>query len=100
VIDLPGFGLSDEPGRVLNVAEHAGHLADWLEATGLPPVVLLGNSLGCRVAVDLAVRHPDRVRGLILVGPTIDPAARTARMSADFSTGGARTEEDKVGRRR
>jgi pimeloyl-ACP methyl ester carboxylesterase len=78
VIDLPGFGLSGDPGRVLNVTEHADHLADWLEATGLPPTVVLGNSFGCQVAVDLAVRYPDRVRGLVLVGPTIDPAARTA----------------------
>jgi pimeloyl-ACP methyl ester carboxylesterase len=78
VIDLPGFGLSSDPGRVLNVAEHADHLADWLEATGLPPTVVLGNSFGCQVAVDLAVRYPDRVRGLVLVGPTMDPAARTA----------------------
>jgi surfactin synthase thioesterase subunit len=51
VIDLPGFGLSGDPGRVLNVAEHADHLADWLEATGLPPTVVLGNSFGCQVAV-------------------------------------------------
>jgi pimeloyl-ACP methyl ester carboxylesterase len=78
VVDLPGFGLSGEPGRVLDVAEHADHLADWLEATGSPPVVVLGNSFGCQVAVDLAVRHPDRVCGLVLVGPTVDPAARTA----------------------
>jgi pimeloyl-ACP methyl ester carboxylesterase len=78
VIDLPGFGLSSDPGRVLNVAEHADHLADWLEATGLPPIVVLGNSFGCQVAVDLAVRYPDRVLGLVLVGPTMDPAARTA----------------------
>jgi pimeloyl-ACP methyl ester carboxylesterase len=78
VIDLPGFGLSSDPGRVLNVAEHADHLADWLEATGLPPTVVLGNSFGCQVAVDLAVRYPNRVRGLVLVGPTVDPAARTA----------------------
>jgi pimeloyl-ACP methyl ester carboxylesterase len=28
------------------------------------------------------VRHPDRVRGLILVGPTVDPAARTADYGA------------------
>ena len=78
VIDLPGFGLSGDPGRVLNVPEHADHLADWLEATGLPRTVVLGNSFGCQVAVHLAVRYPDRVRGLVLVGPTIDPAARTA----------------------
>jgi pimeloyl-ACP methyl ester carboxylesterase len=78
VVDMPGFGLSGDPGRVLGVAEHADHLADWLEAADLPPVAVLGNSFGCQVAVELAVRHPDRIRGLILVGPTMDPAARTA----------------------
>jgi pimeloyl-ACP methyl ester carboxylesterase len=78
VVDLPGFGLSGEPGRVLDVAEHAGHLAAWLEIAGLPRVVVLGNSFGCQVAVELAVRHPQRVGGLVLVGPTIDPTARTA----------------------
>jgi pimeloyl-ACP methyl ester carboxylesterase len=78
VVDLPGFGLSGEPGWVLDVAEHADHVAAWLEATGSPPVVVLGNSFGCQIAVDLAVRHPDRVHGLVLVGPTVDPAARTA----------------------
>jgi pimeloyl-ACP methyl ester carboxylesterase len=78
VIDLPGFGLSDDPGRVLDVTEHADHLAAWLEAAEVPPVVLVGNSFGCQVAVDLAVRHADRARGLVLVGPTMDPSARTA----------------------
>ena len=78
VIDLPGFGLSSDPGRVLGVAEHADHLAAWLGAAGLAPVAVLGNSFGCQVAVELAVRHPDRVRGLVLVGPTMDPSARTA----------------------
>jgi pimeloyl-ACP methyl ester carboxylesterase len=78
VFDLPGFGLSSEPGRVLDVAEHADHLVAWLETAGLPPVVVVGNSFGCQVAVELAVRPPDWVRGLVLVGPTMDPAARTA----------------------
>jgi pimeloyl-ACP methyl ester carboxylesterase len=73
VIDLPGFGLSGDPGRVLDVTEHADHLADWLEMAGLPPVVVLGNSFGCQVAVELAVRHPHRIAGLVLVGPTVDP---------------------------
>jgi pimeloyl-ACP methyl ester carboxylesterase len=78
VVDLPGFGLSGRPGRVLDVAEHADQLAGWLEAAGLPPVVVLGNSFGCQVAVELAVRHPQLVGGLVLVGPTTDPSARTA----------------------
>jgi pimeloyl-ACP methyl ester carboxylesterase len=79
VVDLPGFGLSGRPSRVLDVVEHADHLADWLEAAGWPPVAVLGNSFGCQVAVELSVRHPHLVNGLILAGPTIDPAARTAR---------------------
>ena len=78
VVDLPGFGLSGDPGWVLDVAEHADHLADWLKAAGMPPAAMLGNSFGCQVAVELAVRHPNRVCGLVLVGPTMDPAARTA----------------------
>jgi pimeloyl-ACP methyl ester carboxylesterase len=57
VVDLPGFGLSGDPGRVLNITEHADHLTDWLQAAGLPSVVVLGNSFGCQVAVELAVRH-------------------------------------------
>jgi pimeloyl-ACP methyl ester carboxylesterase len=78
VLDLPGFGLSDDPGTVLDVPEHAEHVAAWLAACGLPPAVVVGNSFGCQVAVELAVRRPDRVAGLVLIGPTIDPAARTA----------------------
>jgi pimeloyl-ACP methyl ester carboxylesterase len=77
-VDLPGFGLSGDPGRVLDVAGHADHLAAWLEAAGLARVVVLGNSFGCQVAVDLAVRHPGRVGGRVLAGPTVDPSARTA----------------------
>ena len=78
VVDLPGFGLSGDPGRVLDVTGHADHLAAWLEAAGLDRAAVLGNSFGCQVAVELAVRHPGRVHALILAGPTTDPAARTA----------------------
>jgi pimeloyl-ACP methyl ester carboxylesterase len=47
---------------------------------GLPErrVCVIGNSFGCQVAVDLAVRRPDLVASLVLVGPTADPAARTS----------------------
>ena len=78
VVDLPGFGLSDEPGRVLDLPELADWLAEWLTSVGVGPAALLGNSFGCQVAVELAVRHPTLVRCLVLVGPTMDPHARTA----------------------
>jgi pimeloyl-ACP methyl ester carboxylesterase len=48
VVDLPGFGLSDDPGTVLDVPEHAEHVAAWLAAAGMPSVVVVGNSFGCQ----------------------------------------------------
>lgn len=41
------------------------------------PVAIVSNSFGCQVAVDLALRRPDLVAALVLVGPTMDPAAAT-----------------------
>jgi pimeloyl-ACP methyl ester carboxylesterase len=38
-------------------------------------VVLVGHSLGAEVVTDLARRRPDLVRGLVLVGPVVDPDA-------------------------
>ena len=74
--DLPGFGESEAPPEVLDVGGLAGALAGWMDALGLGRAVLLGNSLGCQIALDLAVRRPDVVRALVLVGPTADAAGR------------------------
>jgi pimeloyl-ACP methyl ester carboxylesterase len=48
-----------------------------LERAVREPSLLVANSLGCQVAAELAVRRPELVRGLVLVGPTWDPAAPT-----------------------
>ena len=78
VVDLPGFGLSGDPGPALDVPEHAAALAQWLDAHELGPAVLLGNSFGCQVLVELVTREPQRCAALVLSGPTIDPHGRTA----------------------
>ena len=76
--DLPGFGKSAKPSRVLSVPELADALGAWMDAVGLDRAVLVGNSLGCQILVDLAVRYPARAACVVLAGPTIDPHARTA----------------------
>jgi pimeloyl-ACP methyl ester carboxylesterase len=75
--ELPGFGKSDKPRQVLNIRELADVLAAWAEVIDIPRAVFLGNSLGCQVIVDLAVRYPTLVEAAILVGPTVDSTART-----------------------
>lgn len=75
--DLPGFGLSDKPRRALSITELADALCAWMTANGLERAVLLGNSLGSEIIVDLAVRYPKRVERAILVAPPIDRQARS-----------------------
>ncbi|WP_404386513.1 alpha/beta hydrolase [Knoellia locipacati] len=47
----------------------------------LPPgagdVVVLGHSAGCQIAAHLTTLAPDRVRALVLIGPSTDPRAAT-----------------------
>lgn len=75
--DLPGYGRSDKPGRVMGIPELADALVGWMDAVGLGRAAMVCNSMGCQVAVDVAVRYPARVDRLVLSGPTIDPAARS-----------------------
>jgi pimeloyl-ACP methyl ester carboxylesterase len=77
VPDLPGFGLSGDPGAALDTRALADALGGWLHATGARPAVLLGNSYGCQVIVDLVCREPATAAALVLAGPTVDPAARS-----------------------
>jgi pimeloyl-ACP methyl ester carboxylesterase len=80
VPDLPGFGPGrPKPRHALDVAEHAAFLAGWLADRELPPACLLGHSFGAEVVAATAVAFPDRVRALVLAGPTSDAAARTRR---------------------
>jgi 2-hydroxy-6-oxonona-2,4-dienedioate hydrolase len=86
--DLPGHGRSGTPPRPLRIPELADALRVWLDLAGIERAPLVANSLGCQVAVDLAVRAPGRVQRLVLVGPTMDPGAPTlveqaARLARD-----------------
>jgi pimeloyl-ACP methyl ester carboxylesterase len=42
----------------------------------LLPGALVANSMGCQVAVEAAIRHPELVSHLVLMGPTVDPHLR------------------------
>ncbi|MFC7704628.1 alpha/beta fold hydrolase [Plastorhodobacter daqingensis] len=84
--DLPGFGRSDKPNKVLTIRELADVLAHWMRAALGRPAVLLGNSLGCQIAVECAVRHPETVQALVLQGPTADPRLRSPGRAALANT--------------
>jgi len=76
-LDFPGFGQSGNPSHILNVGELATVLRAWLDVRGIGPAVFVGNSFGCQIIVELALRTPERALGLVLNAPTIDPAHRS-----------------------
>lgn len=76
--DLPGFGKSDKPPKALDVPGLAGFLHSWMVEMSLPRAIVIGNSFGCQIGIELALRHPECVERLILIGPTADPSLRNA----------------------
>ncbi len=71
-IDLPGFGDSVKPLRAPYHAPYfAGAVVALLDALGLERADVVGNSMGGRVAIELGLRHPERVRRLALLAPSL-----------------------------
>jgi 2-hydroxy-6-oxonona-2,4-dienedioate hydrolase len=75
--DLPGFGSSDRPRRALPVPELAAWVVRWMEELGLGTAVLAGHSLGCHLALDVAIRRPELAKRLVLMSPALDGAERS-----------------------
>lgn len=74
--DLPGYGRSRGDGPV-SVPQLGAALLDWARAAGLQRACWLANSFGCQVLTEAALRRPLLFERIVLVGPTVDPTART-----------------------
>lgn len=81
--DLPGFGQSAAPRAVYSPAWFAAWVEAFQHVVGARRAVLLGNSLGGRIALEAALTHPRSVRGLALLAPS--PAFRRMRTLVPFA---------------
>lgn len=77
VVDLPGYGSAPDPHRDVTIVDHAAVLAKYLAAEGIANPVLVGHSMGTQVVSRLALDYPDATSSIVLMAPTMDPAART-----------------------
>lgn len=101
-MDRRGFGQT----RITAARPHAwvDDLCAVLDTLGLARAELIGCSMGGRIAIDLALAHPERVAGLTLVAPSVsgvpapalDAASRT--LSAAIETAEAAGQLDELNR--
>lgn len=69
VPDLPGHGRSEARDHVLGIAALAEALVTVLDALDIDVAVIVGNSMGCSIALEVAHAAPQRVHRLVLVSP-------------------------------
>ncbi|MDQ3916039.1 MAG: alpha/beta fold hydrolase [Actinomycetota bacterium] len=68
-IDLPGFGATSKPRGRYDAPWFAKHVLSFMEVADLRDALVAGNSMGGRVAMELALREPRMVRAIACLCP-------------------------------
>jgi 3-oxoadipate enol-lactonase len=71
--DLRNQGASSPGPNPVTFADHVDDIRALLDHLGVEQTYLVGTSISTLIARDFALTHPDRVRGLVLVGPAFSP---------------------------
>ena len=67
--DFPGYGNSFVPENVPDIGYYSDAIIEGLNTMGIIDFHLFGHHTGGGIALDMAVRFPDRVKSLSIVGP-------------------------------
>ena len=67
--DLPGHGRSGKPDAPYSIDFYAGVIRSLGRELGVPEAVVIGNSLGGQIALELAISYPRWTRALVLAAP-------------------------------
>ncbi|WP_106211618.1 alpha/beta fold hydrolase [Kineococcus rhizosphaerae] len=77
LVELPGFAGVPHPDRRMTTQEMGRLVASWVREQGLTGVLLLGHSMGAQVVTEVALRDPDLVGHVALVGPPVNLEERS-----------------------
>lgn len=68
LIDLPGFGKSDLPKKILTISDYAKIIAKFIKENKISKPCIFGHSYGGKISIKLAVMFPNLIYKLILEG--------------------------------
>ncbi len=91
-VDNRGTGWSRRMRRPFTIADMAGDVVAVLDELGVARATVVGLSMGGMIAQEVALRHPDRVSGLVLLGtrpPNPEYTPPHPRVTARLLTGPA-----------
>ena len=66
ILDLPGFGESEEPKEVWNIGDYSNMLEEFLNRLDIKKPVIIGHSFGGRIAIRYSANHS--IEKLVLFG--------------------------------
>jgi pimeloyl-ACP methyl ester carboxylesterase len=69
LVDNRGVGKSSKPPGPYTTAQMADDCAGLLDSLQLPQVSIVGVSMGSNIAQQMAIRHPEKVRSMVLMCP-------------------------------
>jgi pimeloyl-ACP methyl ester carboxylesterase len=74
-VDLRGHGASPGTPDECSIERYGADVAEVMRALKLPPSILIGHSMGCRVVTEAALQAPDQTAAVILLdGSQFAPA--------------------------
>ncbi len=66
VLDFPGFGKSITPPQPWDLDDYTNFVLDFTEKVGLGQFFLVGHSFGGRISIKFVIKHPEKIKKLIL----------------------------------
>ena len=79
-VDARGFGLTESDGRPFTYWDLAADLIAVLDHAGAPQAIFVGLSQGGFTTLRVALQHPGRVRGIVLLDTTADAETEEAKV--------------------
>jgi pimeloyl-ACP methyl ester carboxylesterase len=83
-VDLRGHGNSPGSAADCSIERYGADVAEVMRALVLPPAILVGHSMGCRVVIEAALQAPTQTAGVILVDGSQFSAAMAAVLQQRF----------------